>query len=274
MRVAIQGYNGSFHDAAVEAYFSQGAIDIVPCDTFVQESELLLDGAVDVAVMAIENSIAGTILPNYNILQNENLKVVGEVYLSIEQCLMALPGVTIEHIDTVSSHPMALMQCEHWLSGRGLRLEQSEDTALSARRVAERQLKTTAAIASARAAKLYGLEVLARGINAPAVNFTRFLVVVKRDNSAHDESEVNKASMFFNLPHQHGALGRILKIVELYQLNMTKLQSYPIPSDPFCYNFHLDVEFADRVSFDSAIELMERYCGQFSLYGVYKSAKL
>lgn len=275
MKIAIQGYEGSFHHEAVSAYFSQGAVvQIVPCDTFVLQGELLLAHKVDVAIMAIENSIAGSILPNYNILQNDGLKVVGEIFLSIEQCLMANVGVELGDIKVVTSHPMALLQCEHWLAGRNLRLEQSQDTALSAMRVSQQQLTDTAAIASIKAAELYGLNVLVRGINLPKINFTRFLVVTTTGNVEFDVQQANKASMFFNLPHTRGALGQILKIVELYGLNMTKLQSYPIPSDPFRYNFHLDVVFDDRPSFDAACELIERHCDYFSLYGVYKSSSI
>lgn len=276
MKIAIQGYEGSFHHAAVAAYFTHGTIDLVPCDTFVHLSEELLCGSVDVAMMAIENSIAGSILPNYNILQNRELKVVGEVFLSIQQCLVAIKGARLSEIDTVSSHPMALLQCEQWLSqnGRSWRVEQSEDTALSARRVAQTGCRNMAAIASRQAAELYGLDVLAEAINMPRNNFTRFLVVARVDDGRFDSADANKASMFFKVAHERGALGRILKIVELYELNMTKLQSYPIPSDPFRYNFHLDVEFSDRESLDAARLLMDRHCAEFSVYGIYKQGSI
>lgn len=274
MKIAIQGHPGSFHYAVAEQYFKGAKYEIVCLDTFVAEANAVLEGRADVAVIAIENSIAGSILPNYNILQNTQLKVVGEVYMPIEQCLLALPGVDISQIDTVSSHPMALLQCEQYLDQFPLwRRIQSEDTASSAREVKAKNLTTSAAIASTASASLYGLTVIARGINTIKENYTRFLVVTLSDCSDFDipTSEVNKASMVFNVSHERGSLGKILKIIELYDLNMSKLQSYPIPEDPFSYNFHLDVEFDDVASFDAARLLMERHTEQFSVYGIYKN---
>ncbi|MEG0725653.1 MAG: prephenate dehydratase [Mucinivorans sp.] len=271
MKIAIQGRQGSFHYAVAEQYFGLDH-QIVCLDTFVGEAHSLLDKTTDVAVMAIENSIAGSILPNYNILQNHQLKVVGEYYLQIEQCLMALPGVQIEAIDTVSSHPIALLQCETYLDTHpAWRRIQSEDTAFSASEVQQQQLLTTAAIASHAAATLYGLNILARGINTIQNNYTRFLMVTLADRTDFDVVEPNKASMFFKVPHARGSLGKILRIIELYDLNMSKLQSYPIPEDPFRYNFHLDVEFSDFDSFEAASALIARHTEEFSVYGIYKN---
>ncbi|MEG0601943.1 MAG: prephenate dehydratase [Mucinivorans sp.] len=271
MKIAIQGQKGSFHYAVAEHYFGAEA-QIVCLDTFVAEAHALLDHRVDAAVIAIENSIAGSILPNYHILQNRELKVVGEYFLQIEQCLMALPGVALEEINTVSSHPIALLQCEAYLDAHPLwRRIQSEDTALSAQQVQQEQLHTTAAIASQTSAELYGLNILARGINTIKNNYTRFLIVSRAERTDFDTTEPDKASMFFKVPHQSGSLGKILRIIELYDLNMSKLQSYPIPEDPFRYNFHLDVEFSSRASFEAASALIDRHTEEFAVYGIYKN---
>lgn len=273
MNIAIQGHKGSFHYAVAEEYFRDTDHQIVCLDTFVAEATAVLDGRVDAAVIAIENSIAGSILPNYNILQNRRLKVVGEYYLPIEQCLLALPGVTLDQIDTVSSHPIALLQCEAFLDAhQQWQRVQSEDTAFSAREVSQKSLATTAAIASMWSAELYGLNVLQRGINTIKDNYTRFLVVTLADRTEFDKAHANKASMFFKVSHAKGSLGKILKIIELYELNMSKLQSYPIPEDPFRYNFHLDVEFSDRASFDAAALLIDRHTEEFVIYGIYQNA--
>lgn len=273
-RVAIQGLEGSFHYAVAEDYFANRPIEIVCLDTFAAEGAAVIEGRVDAAVMAIENSIAGSILPNYHILQNKALKVVGEYYLPIEQCLLALPGVSLDELDTVTSHPIALLQCEAFLDTYpAWKRVQSEDTAASARRVAAQGIRSTAAIASSVAAELYGLEVLVRGINTIRDNFTRFLVVTQAENCALDATDPDKASLFFKVPHARGSLGKILKIIELYELNMCKLQSYPIPEDPFRYNFHLDVEFSDLDSFWAAAALIERHTEEYSIYGVYKNGR-
>lgn len=272
MKIAIQGHEGSFHYAVADEYFRNQKREIVCLETFVAEAQALLAGEVEAAVIAIENSIAGSILPNYNILQHSDLKVIGEYYMLIEQCLLALPGTSIEEIDTVSSHPMALMQCEQYLDTHpSWRRIQSEDTAFSAREVDSKKLKNQAAIASAVSAELYGLNILARGINTIKDNYTRFLVVTRRDNHDLECASADKASMFFNVSHERGSLGKVLRIIELYDLNMSKLQSYPIPEDPFRYNFHLDVEFSDRASFEAASALIERHTEECTIYGIYKN---
>ena len=274
MKVAIQGLEGSFHYAVAQDYFADRPIEVVCLDTFAAEGAAVAEGRTDAAVMAIENSIAGSILPNYHILQNKALKVVGEYYLPIEQCLVALPGVGLDEIDTVASHPIALLQCEAFLDAHpSWRRVQSEDTAASARRVASEGVRSHAAIAGTAAAQLYGLEVLAHGINTIRDNFTRFLVVTQADSTVLDAATPDKASMFFKVPHARGSLGKILKIIELYELNMCKLQSYPIPEDPFRYHFHLDVEFSDLSSFRAAVELIERHTEECSVYGIYKNGR-
>lgn len=271
MKIAIQGHPGSFHYAVAEEYFGASQHEIVCLDTFVAEANVLLEHKADVAVIAIENSIAGSILPNYNILQNRELKVVGESCTPIEQCLLVMPGVTIDEIQSVSSHPMALLQCEQYLDRFPWRRIQSEDTAFSAHEVATNAIRSASAIASAASATLYGLEILARDINTIHNNFTRFLIVTRADRSDFDCLAPNKASMFFQVSHAKGSLGKVLKIIELYDLNMSKLQSYPIPEDPFRYNFHLDVDFDDKASFEAAKLLMERHTEEFVVYGIYQN---
>lgn len=250
-------------------------IEIVPCATFRQVTRLVEEGTVDVGVMAIENSIAGSILPNYSLLQNCSLKIVGEVNLSIRQNLMALPGVRLEDIDEVQSHPMALLQCLDYLDncGRKLKLVETEDTALSARHIAEEGNTHAAAIAGELAAELYGLDIIAPDINTVKNNYTRFLVI-KRADRAETVPGADKASIYFKVEHQRGSLLSVLKSMERHHLNMTKLQSYPIPTDPFKYLFHMDVEFDSPDDFDHVVRRMESLTSEFCVCGVYRRHEL
>lgn len=272
MKVAIQGYQGSFHHIVAVKYFGEG-VEIVPCASFRALSTALTSGQADRAVMAIENSIAGSILPNYKILQNSQIKVTGEYNLEIVQNLMALRGTRLEHIVEVQSHPMALLQCTDFLDTKGWRLVETEDTALSAQHVAQQSLKGVAAVAGDMAAELFGLEIIAAGINTIKNNHTRFLVLERAQEVIPEVEDADKASMFFELSHQRGSLVQALMCVEFAGLNMTKLQSYPIPEDPFTYLFHLDAEFASRQQLEKCVEQMKNHCRSLHLYGIYKKAE-
>ena len=246
MRVAIQGYEGCFHHIAAEGYFGEG-IEIVPCATFRELTRRLEEGAAESALMAIENSIAGSILPNYGLLQDRRLRVVGEIYLQIKQNLLMLPDVELSEIREVWSHPMALLQCADYLDDKGWRLVETEDTALSAAQIAREGVRHAAAIAGELPARLFGLKVAAPEINTIRNNHTRFMVLRRSADCREDENRdtINKASMFFQVGHRKGTLANVLNTMERYNINMTKLQSYPVPSDPFRYLFHLDMEFQD-----------------------------
>lgn len=267
MKIAIQGYEGSFHQIVAEKYFGRG-IGIVPCATFREVAQKVKSGAANFGVMAVENSIAGSIIANYGILQDANVQVAGEVYLHITQNLMVLPGVKLEDITEVQSHPMALQQCHNFLDQYpDWKLVESEDTALSAKHVAEKGLRNVAAIASARAAELYGLEVIAPEINTIKNNYTRFMVIKMHDLLT--DPKANKASLYFKTDHKQGSLVRALDVLE--NVNMSRLQSYPIPSEPWHYMFHIDLEFEHLEDYTSNLERLIRATEHVHVYGVYQN---
>lgn len=270
LKVAIQGYEGCFHHIAAEGFFGDH-IRIVPCATFRAVAHALEQGEADAALMAIENSIAGSILPNYGLLQDRRLRVVGEVYLQIKQNLLVLPDVELADIREVWSHPMALLQCADYLDDKGWRLVETEDTALSAAQVARDGLRHVAAIAGELPARLFGLKVIAPEINTIQNNHTRFMVLRRSADCKEDENRdaINKASMFFRVGHHKGSLVSVLNTMERYNINMTKLQSYPVPSDPFHYLFHLDMEFQDVWEYREAVMHMSSVSDSLTVYGEY-----
>ena len=234
-KVAIQGYAGSFHHIAAQQY--EGAkVDILPCDTFRAVARAVESGEVDYGVMAIENSIAGSILPNYNILQRCNIHIVGEIYLQIRQNLMVNRGVKLEDIKEVESHQMALLQCADFLDAHPWRLVESADTALSAAQLQQSGSRTTAAVAGALAAELFDLDIIAADIHTNRNNYTRFLILERCDREVYDpeieRTEGNKASLYFKIPDTSGSLYEALGAMEGLGINMTKLQSYPIADQP------------------------------------------
>ncbi len=268
MKIAIQGYEGSFHQIVARQYFGAEA-EIIPCATFREVARKVKSGEVVYGVMAVENSIAGTIIANYGLLQEAGVQVAGEVYLRIVQNLMALPGTRIEDITEVESHPMALQQCHNFLDTHPKwRLVESEDTALSARNVAEKGLKTTAAIASESAAELYGLEIVAPDINTIKNNYTRFVVIKVQDLLIAPNAD--KASLYFKTDHKQGSLVRALEVLD--GVNMSRLQSHPIPSEPWHYMFHIDIEFPSLDVYTENLKRLIRATEEVHVYGVYPSA--
>ncbi len=265
-KIAIQGYEGSFHQIVAEQYFGE-QIQIIPCDTFREVARRVRSGEAAYGVMAVENSIAGTIIANYGILQEAGVQVAGEVYLRIVQNLMALPGVGLEDIREVASHPMALQQCHNFLDGHpAWKLVESEDTALSARHIAEKKLTATAAIASERAATLYGLEIIAPDINTIKNNYTRFMVIKVQDLLT--DPRADKASLYFKTDHRQGSLVRALEVLD--GVNMTRLQSHPIPAEPWHYMFHIDVEFPSAEVYSQNLERLIKATEEVHVYGIYK----
>jgi len=270
-KVAIQGIATSFHEVAALTYF-QEKIETVECLSFHALCESLKHGKSDFAVMAIENSIAGSILPNYFLLQDYHFSIVGEVYLPIHMNLMALPGVTMKDIKTIESHPMAIRQCSEYLHKlSGVVLRESDDTAFSAKRIKEEKLKDTAAIANEHAAKKFGLKILERGIETHKKNFTRFLILARR---LKPSLQSNKASMFFEVANEVGSLADALMIFKEYKINLSKIQSIPIIGKPSEYSIHIDVEWKKRKSYDDALQQVLRQVRNLNVLGEYKKGKL
>lgn len=271
-KVAIQGYAGSFHHIAAQQY-EGSAVEILPCDTFRAVARAVERGEVDYGVMAIENSIAGSILPNYNILQRCNVRITGEIYLQIRQNLMVNRGVKLEDIREVESHQMALLQCADYLDAHNWRLVESADTALSAAELQRSGSRTTAAVAGALAAELFDLDIIAADIHTNRNNYTRFLILERCDREQFEPTaetiEGNKASLYMKIPDTSGSLYSALGALEGLDINMSKLQSYPIADQPFNYMFHVDMEFGDIVALRTALERMRAKGVEVHVYGVY-----
>jgi prephenate dehydratase len=271
-KICIQGFEGSFHQVAAQAFFGK-EIDILPCSTFKDLVKLAGDKREsDGGIMAIENSIAGSILPNYNLLQKSKLRIYGEVYLQIHQNLLVNPGVQLEDIREVHSHPMALQQCLSFLDQYNWKLVETEDTALSAKHVHQYKTKYIAAIASRLAADLYNLDVLAPNIQSEKSNYTRFLVV-GREGAFEPDGEANKASVNFQTDHTRGSLAKVLTKIAEGGINLSKLQSSPIPGTEWKYSFHADMEFDHAEQFHKVIEAIRPITEQIRIFGIYKKGK-
>ena len=271
-KIAIQGIKGSFHHQVVNEYFSEN-VAIDECLSFEELIDSLLSGKSDQAVMAIENSIAGPIIPNYALIDKNNLHIIGEHYLSIHQNLMALKGQKIEDIKEVHSHPMALLQCMDFLKQYpNIKLVEDKDTAETARRIQEKQLIGIAAIASKTASEMYDLEIIAPEIQTIKNNMTRF-VIIKKQNSFLPESEINRASIKFELDHKRGSLAAVLNVMSDCKLNLTKIQSLPKIETPWKYSFFVDVTFEKYEDFAKAKTLLNIMAEYFKVLGEYKNTK-
>lgn len=269
LRVAIQGIATSFHEVAAFTHFS-GPVKTVECLSFHALCEALKNDEANYAVMAIENSIAGSILPNYFLLQQYHFSIVGELYLPIHLHLAALPGVKLKDIRTVESHPMAIRQCTEYLQQLpGITIRESEDTALSARRIQDHQLNDVAAIANAQAAEKFGLQILEKRIETHRKNFTRFLVLTR---SRSDVTDSNKASLAFEVANEAGSLANVLVIFRDQGINLTKIQSIPIVGRPKEYTIHIDVEWSRRTAYDKAMRQVMRKTRNLNVLGEYKKA--
>ena len=272
-RVSIQGYEGSFHQVAAQQFFGKD-VEVITCATFrevirVANAKKESDGG----VMAIENSIAGSILPNYNLLQKSNLRIVGEIYLQIRQHLLVNPGVKLEDIREVHSHHMALLQCIDFLEKHShWKLVETEDTALSAKLLQQHRSKHVAAIASKLAADLFDLEVLAPNIHTMKNNYTRFLIL-QREDKAEKVDSADKASVNFHTDHSRGSLARVLTRIAEGGINLSKLQSFPIPGTEWEYSFHADMEFESLDQFNSVMESIRPITAELKVYGIYKKGK-
>ncbi len=271
LKVAIQGIATSFHEVAAQTYFGD-SIESVECLSFHALCESLKKEESDFAVMAIENSIAGSILPNYFLLQEYHFSIIGEVYLPIHMHLLVLPGVTLNDVKCIESHPMAIRQCNDFLFRlKNVEIRESDDTAVSARKVKENKLTNIAAIANEHAAKKFGLQILEKRIETNKKNFTRFLILAKGRQTAHDS---NKASLCFEVANEVGSLAEALMTLKNNQINLTKIQSIPIVGKPSEYSIHIDVEWTKRRNYDTAIQEILRQVRNLNVLGEYKRAKI
>jgi len=271
-KVSIQGYEGSFHQVAAQQFFGKD-VTVLPCATFrevvkIAGSKKESDGG----VMAIENSIAGSILPNYNLLKKSNLRIAGEIYLQIKQNLLVNPGVKLQDIREVHSHPIAIQQCFGFLDKYDWKLIETEDTALSAKHVHQHRSKHIAAIASKLAARLFNLEVVAPNIHTMKNNYTRFLILQREDMMVLPDG-ANKASVNFNTDHSRGSLAKVLTQIADGGINLSKLQSFPIPGSDWRYSFHADMEFDTIEQFNAVMEAIKPLTEEVKVYGVYKKGK-
>ena len=271
MKVAIQGINGSFHHQVAQSYF-QSEILINECSSFDMLASSLVRGEVEKGVMALENSIAGSIIPNYALIDRHNLNIVGEYYLDINLNLMALKGQRFEDIKEVHSHPMAFLQCKLFFENHPhIKLVESSDTAFTARRIKEEQLKGIGALAAPIAADLYDLDIVMKSIHTIQTNKTRF-VILKKDPKEIDKEEINKASIKFHLDDTPGSLATILNVMNNCKLNLSKIQSMPIIDVPFQYSFFVDVVFEKYKHYEKAKKIMELMTSHFKVLGEYKKA--
>ena len=271
--IAIQGYEGSFHQVAARHFFGK-LVEVIPCATFRDLVRIASDKKKsDGGIMAIENSIAGSILPNYNLLQKSKLKVIGEVYLSISQNLLVNPGVMLADIKEVHSHPMAILQCLDYLEKNHWKLVETEDTALSAKHIHQHHSKHAAAIASKLAAELYGLELIVKDIHTLKNNVTRFLVL-KRESEAEEITNADKASVYFQTNHSKGILAKVLTQIADGGVNLSKLQSMPIPGSNFKYGFYADMEFNTRKQLDTVLISIQSLTNSVKIFGIYKKGKI
>ncbi len=273
LKVAIQGVKGSNHHQVANEYFSED-IDLVECMSFDELVDSLLSKDADVGVMAIENSIAGSIIPNYALVNHNNLHIVGEHYLNIHHNLMVLRGQKMEDIMEIHSHPMALLQCKDFLKVYPhIKLVEAVDTAETAARIQEGGLKDIAAIAPKVASTLYDLEIIASEIQTISNNATRF-IIVRTKNKVLPLSQINKASLRFLTDHKRGSLATVLNVMSDCNLNLTKIQSLPVIEEPWKYSFFVDITFEKYKHFAKAKSLLKIMLEDFKVLGEYKNARI
>ena len=274
-RVAIQGGLGAFHGIAAENFF-QEEVEIVPCVTFKDIFTVIRKEPNTIGIMAIENTIAGSLLPNYDLLKEHKLPIAGEFKQRIAHCLAALPGQSIHDIVEVQSHPIALMQCTSFLEALpGVKVVEHGDTALAAKDITEKKLTAHAAICSSKAAEIYNLEVLASGIETNKHNFTRFLIFGNPwivDELQKNEA-LNKASIVFTVPHNEGSLSHVLSVFSFYNINLTKIQSLPIIGREWEYQFYVDLKFSDLTRYKQSLAAIRPLTGELKILGEYPEGR-
>ena len=280
-KIAIQGVLGSNHYIASISIFKNGKLEFIDCDTFKYLARLVKKDPTVLGVMAIENTIVGSILPNYNLIKENDLVIVGEYKLRIEHALVAMKGVEISQIREINSHPMALMQCEEYLESLpNIKIVEKEDTADSARWIKTNGLKEHAAICPAACAEIYDMQILANGIETSKRNFTRFLILANKtvakqilrelhydDNS--DDNYLTKSSLVFTLPHSSGSLSKVLSILSFYDMNLTMIQSLPLVGEEWHYQFFINLSYSDYDRYRKAIDAILPLCKEFKILGEY-----
>ena len=273
IRVAIQGQEGCYHEMAAREYFKDREVEIVPCKNFQREFDAMAADSNLMGVMAIENTIAGNLLTNHELLRTSQRQIIGEQRLHISHVLCCLPGQTMEDIVEVNSHPIALLQCGVFLDSTlpNAKVVEMADTAGSAKIIRDEQLMGHAAICSEFAANLYGMQILARGIETNKRNFTRFLIL--QDKYAEivqvDRSKIDKASIEFCVRHQQGSLTKVLTILSFYEMNLTKIQSMPIIGREWEYRFFVDMTFSDYLQYRKALDAIMPFTTDFMIMGEY-----
>ena len=276
-KIAIQGFEGSYHDIAARIFFKNEETELICCETFGEVFDAMASDNEVVALVAIENTIAGSLLNNYELLRGSGTVIVGEQKLRIAHCICCLPDEDWKDLYEVHSHPVALAQCETFLQQHPeLKAVQADDTALSAKEIKEKQLRGHAAICSTHAAKLYGMRILQENIETNKHNFTRFLVLADRWRT--DElcpetvrKQADKANIVFSLPHEEGSLSAILSIFTFYRINLTKIQSLPIIGREWEYMFYVDVTFNDYIRFRQSIDAVRPLTKELTILGEYRA---
>jgi len=271
-KVAIQGISGSYHDVAARNYYEGQPIDIIGCHSFKEIIKTIGNDTSVIGFMAIENTIAGSLLQNHELVRQSGCSIIGEYKLRISHALAALPGTKLSEIQEVNSHPIALMQCADYLETLpGIKIVERNDTASSAKWIAENQLVSHAAVCGRLAAENYGLEVLADGIETNKRNFTRFLVIAD-SWTAEDVQKgcvKNKASLVFSLPHTVGSLSKVLTILTFYDMNLSKIQSLPIVGREWEYLFYVDLTFGDYTRYKQALGAITPLTKDLKILGEY-----
>lgn len=274
-RIAIQGELGSFHDITARHSFEGDQLQIICCSTFEDVIQNMKQDPTVIGIMAIENTIAGSLLHNYELLRESGMTVVGEYKTHISHCICALPGQSLDELSEVHTHPVALMQCQHYLSRhQNLKMVEAEDTAGSAKEIAEKGLTGVAAICHADAAAMYGLEVLENHIEDNPHNYTRFLIMSdpRKADFLRALNEADKSSIVFSLPHEEGSLSQVLSILSFYKINLTKIQSLPIIGKEWEYLFYVDVTYDDLTRYRQSIDAITPLTRDLIILGEYRSA--
>lgn len=272
MRIAIQGFQGCFHEMAAKKFFGDKASQLVYCKTFEQVFSAARQDDDTIAIVAIENTIAGSLLHNYELLCNSGLEIAGEQKIHISHSICCLPDDSWETIREVHSHPVALMQCRKYLESHpGIRAVEADDTAGAAQFISKNNLNGQAAICNAEAARMFNMKVLENHIEDNKHNFTRFLVVTKREKTdeIRDRQNTNKASLAFTLSHEQGSLSRVLSIFSFYSINLTKIQSLPIIGREWEYMFYIDLEYDDYQRYLQSINAVKPLTSDFKNLGEY-----
>ena len=275
-KVAIQGGLGAYHGIAAENFFEGEEIEIVPCLTFRDIFTGIKKDPNMIGIMAIENTIAGSLLPNHELLRESDLLIAGEYKLRVSHCLAALPGESVHDLKEVMSHPIALMQCVDFLDTLpDIKIVEHEDTALAAKDIAEKHLQNHAAICSVRAAEIYKLNILAKGIETNKHNFTRFLIIANKwiVQELQNNDVVNKSSVVFSLPHTEGSLSKVLSVFSFYGISLTKIQSLPIIGKEWEYRFYIDLKYSDFERYQQSLSAIRPLISELKILGNYPEGK-